>query len=153
MLPWVILVLVVLFLAGTLLTVRPSKRQLRIARLRREAARQGLELRLAVRLDLPEPLPEPQSACLIWHRPKDRPGLPGICLLETSGRVRPSGIFLRREDRLGPLLSDLPAGVQALVSAARYVALCWDESGDEESLRQLKSILPGLEELTQADPV
>lgn len=145
---WIALILVTAFLYGTILMVRPSKRQRRIARLRQEAASLGMEVRLTALMQLADALPRGDGVCLIWHRDKKHPGTSGVCTRAEGGQLRPSGIFLRCEAQLEDFYQGLPAGIEALVSSARYVAVCWDESGDSEALQRIRNQLPQLAEMT-----
>ena len=146
---WIVLIASLMFLYGSFLMVRPSQRQCHIAKLREKAIQQGLQVRLASRLKLPEELSRPDMACLMISRNDNQKGEVGSCFKnpETS-RIRCYGIFAAKNAQVEKIFSELPPGAEALISSETYVGVCWDEKGDDSSVQKIASELPSVLGLT-----
>lgn len=141
---WFIAIFVTLMIAGSVLWIKPSKRELRITELRRKAMSQGIRVRL-----VDEKLRENMFPWLDDHR--------GYAVYENhrlGGREgREMRAFeVRRETQLHELdilkldadekklrscEESLPAGVRGVVLYPDGVGLLWDESGGAELVDSL----------------
>lgn len=146
---WFIVIAVVLSLYGSFLMVKPSPHQRRIAALRQVAIGKQLDVRLASRMKLREPLSRGDMACLLANRAEGELGQPGSAFKNPeTGKIRSYGVFSSRQDELNKIFTGLPAGAEALVSSESYVAVCWDEKGDEASIDQIASSMEFIKGLT-----
>lgn len=142
---WIVLIASLMFLYGSFLMVRPSQRQRHIAKLREHAIQQGLQVRLASRLKLPEELSRPDMACLMLSRDASQKGEIGSCFKNSeTGRIRCYGVFATKDEQVEKIFSELPPGAEALISSETYVGVCWDEKGDSASVEKIASELPSI---------
>lgn len=146
---WFIVIATLLFLYGSFLMVRPSARQREIAALRQSAISSGLEVRLASRMKLPEELSRPDMICLLSHRDEDKAGSIGSSFRNPETcKIRSYGVFSARDGELQKIFESMPGGVEALVSSESYVAVCWDERGDDSSVEKISSSMVSIKQMT-----
>lgn len=148
---WIALTASLMFLYGSFMMVRPSRRQRHIAQLREKAIQQGLQVRLASRLKLPQELSRPDMVCLLLSRDADKRGEIGSCFKNSeTGGIRSYGVFAAKDAQVEKVFSELPSGVEALISSETYVGVCWDEKGDGTSVENIASKLPSILGLTDS---
>lgn len=148
---WFIAIFVTLMIAGSVLWIKPSKRELRITELRRKAMSQGMRVRL-----VDEKLRENLFPWLDDHR--------GYAVYENHRLGAREGrqmraFEVRRETQLHELdvlkldadekklkafEESLPAGVRGVVLYPDGVGLLWDESGGSEIIDSIQSSMEAL---------
>ncbi|MFY0990726.1 preprotein translocase subunit YajC [Halomonas sp. C05BenzN] len=138
---WLIILFVLMLVISPVMWLRPSPRQQRVARLRNEAMKTGL----SVKLEIP-PLHGVKTAmpAYRWHYPQERPG-PDFVLVRDSqaaDSLKPlaHGWRWRREplrplpealeERFKGLLSRLPQDALVIESNRHALTLWWWESQD-----------------------
>lgn len=140
---WIVL-LVALFLVGSIAMVRPSARDRRVSQLRQQAALAGLRIKMADTLNLPFELPHAGLACYALPRKEEDVGpFPRGRLQFRDGtdRFRVMGDLHRFESELDELITRLPAGCEVLFSDARQVAILWDEQSQDGAIEKLQDCL------------
>lgn len=148
---WFVVIATLLFLYGSFMMVRPSARQRQVSELRQAAINSGLEVRLASRMKLPEELSRLDMVCLISRRQEEDSGQSGSAFRNPeTAKIRSYGVFANADEMLNKLFVELPQGVEALVSSEAYVAVCWDEKGDQASLEKIALCMDSLKALTLA---
>lgn len=150
---WFIAIFVTLMIAGSVLWIKPSKRDLRITELRREAMSQGVRVRL-----VDEKLRENMFPWLDDHR--------GYAVYENHQLAAREGRQMRAfevrsetqlheldilrldadESKLKSFEAGLPAGVRGVVLYPDGVGLLWDESAGAEVVGDLMSAMETLSE-------
>jgi hypothetical protein len=122
-----------------LLSMRPSRGQLRVARLRERAAIKGLSVQLR---DPPITLRQRDASMAFYQLRRDRgqreTGERVVCLCREGHWVADQG--KPGEIRLG-LLQELPAGLLALVADPDTVGVYWEETGEVEDVDRIAELL------------
>jgi len=150
-LAWFVVIATLMFLYGSFMMVRPSARQRHIAALRQSAISRGLEVRLASRMKLPEELSRPDMACLLSHRGEGQVGSSGSSFRNPeTAKIRSYGVFSSRDEQIQKIFEILPEGTEALISGESYVAVCWDEKGDDEAVDSIAKSMQSILDLTAA---
>ncbi len=150
---WFIAIFVTLMIAGSVLWIKPSKRDLRITELRRKAMSQGVRVRL-----VDEKLRENLFPWLDDHR--------GYAVYENHKLAAQEGRQMRAfevhrqtqlheldilklgadETKLRSIEENLPAGVRGVVLYPDGIGLLWDESGGVEVIDGLTDAMKTLSE-------
>lgn len=137
--------IVLVFLAGSVMAMRPSPRQRQQARLRQRARSAGLRLHL-----------QPGTALVDYVLPWRMQELDVV--RELGFRAARSGgegwrVELRRgpsENALAAILEELPAGVGLVTLDAQGLAARWDERGGEGEVDRIAAVLGKLREACTA---
>lgn len=147
---WLVLVLVLLFLYGNLMMVKPSARQKRVALLRAYAIGHGLQVRLASRFKFPEPPSRSDLVCLLGQRADGVEGKSGTAFRNPqSGHIRCYGDFSSHDSEVADIFANLPEGCEVLVADEGYAGVCWSEAGDTSAIDRIASQLSRLQKITE----
>ncbi|KZY62585.1 hypothetical protein A3742_13305 [Oleiphilus sp. HI0071] len=150
---WFIAVFVTLMIAGSVLWIKPSKRDLRITELRREAMSQGIRVRL-----VDEKLKENLFPWLEDHRGyavyenHQLPAREGRQMkafeVRSQSQLHELDILKLDADevKLRSLEKGLPEGVRGVVLFPDGVGLLWDESSGPDAVSGLSRSMEGLSE-------
>lgn len=152
---WLVGLLVVVFILGQLLMLRPNPREHALMLLRQAARRVGLEPRLVPVPDWLHYAPGPRLiACYILLVEGGRTGLPHWRIARA-----PSGVW---ETQIGPdrHLTELLTGplvpwqerLYAIEAGANAVSVWWSEDASADELAALKTLLEGCRGLILAKP-
>lgn len=160
MIAWGIVVLSVFMVYGTVMWVRPSAKERRLADLRLQALKAGVKVQQGHIDDLSVNgrVNKLSRHVYFYRRLKNHPTRPLVTLLRTTGE---SGIYLpdgwtwERSNRLNaslnalmlPILAAQPPSVFALEMSPGYVGIAWDE----RDIEQLPTILIDLDRLLSLD--
>ena len=136
-----LIILVVFIALSPLITMRPSKQQLKLARLREAAAINGLQVQMRK-----SPLESEGAANLVLYslrRPRNDDLLPKrLCLHYVEGEWAPlDGLC---PAALEPVLQALPAGCDFLLAEPVSVGVILNEQGDTSDVDQIAGALKAL---------
>ncbi|CAM3522863.1 hypothetical protein [Parendozoicomonas haliclonae] len=135
---WLIILLVILFIAGNILWLLPSSDERRRMKLRTEAMGRGLSVRMPPMADdLPEACAKPRSQ---WYEY-------GLLAVSPDNALEERQAWLNHakdtggHDELFALLRDMPEGVMRVKHTPEGLFVLWNEQGDSADLEHIITLL------------